>query len=314
MILRGAACKLPLSGLVLALGSAGPALAELPAAGACFSRDYDAAHLARNPDQGVAALRLLFLDEYEGAADRRIVIVRALMADQGQGRRDGVAGLTLQSTMYCSDDPGLGPACFVDCDGGHIALEPTPQGLRLQTSFAALGQPETCGASSDLAEGGPTRYRLDPAPPEVCADLARVHPLPEPGCWGAAYVQADPSGMVAALTLRLDRPDLDARPAFPWLQGVLAVDIAPRALGAGDLAGARVMLPLWCASDSGTCRAGADAGLWGIAPDGDRVVLTSDRFQVFDMDDSAFDITGGVPVRHLLHPLSPAACAGMVLE
>jgi len=304
--------------LVLALALAGPvppAAAQVPDPGSCWQRVYDAAHLAAHPGQGVGALRLWFYDAYLGEADSRTVIIEASMADQGQGRRDGVGGLRLQSTLFCGAGPGQAPACLVECDGGGFTTEILPDGrLELVTEGAVVGLEATCGGASDLSEGGRTVYRLDPVPAAACADLAVVHPLPAPGCYGVAYARADAAGTVAAMTLWLAAPDLDAIPAFPWLEGQMAVDVAPAAPGMGPLAGARVMVPIWCDAASGTCRMSGEDGVWAVTLDGPDLVLTSSRFLLFDPDGVSGDLTRGGPVSHALTPLAPEACAGLAVE
>jgi hypothetical protein len=82
----------------------------------------------------------------------------------------------------------------------------------------------------------------------------------------------------------------------------------------GDLSGARVMLPVWCGSDSGTCRSGADEGALAITLDGDEVTLESSHFLIFDPEGNAADITRGTRIRHVLSVLPDESCAALVLE
>lgn len=290
--------------------AAGPLAAQVPDAWQCFARGYDAAHLAANPRQGVEALRLWFYDADLADPASRAVIVEARMAHQGQALAAGVGGLTLSSTLYCEGD-----GCFVECDGGGFTVRPFGEGIELTTTGAVIGTAESCGGAADLAEGGLTRYRLAAVPEAACADLAHVHPLPEPGCYGVAYPRADDSGTLAALTLRLQAPELDGmRPAFPWLEGGMALDIAPAAATAGVFAGARVILPVWCGADSGQCASGpGEVVLDYLAAEGG-LVLSPRRIVLYDEDDAAVDLTAGRPSRHALVALAPEACAGLVLE
>jgi hypothetical protein len=161
-----------LSTICTSLALAAPALAQIPPAGSCFVRAYDAAHLARNPQQGVAAIRLRFHAPPPGSSEAAaIVIVR--MADQGQGRADGVGGQTLRQIAWCRDAGK--PSCFVECDGGMIALSALADGgLQLATEHFLVGADLGCGEDttySNLSEGGRTVYRLVAAPAEACADL-----------------------------------------------------------------------------------------------------------------------------------------------
>ena len=293
-------------------------LAEaLPGPGACFQQRYDAAHLAAHPQQGVAELHLWFFDTEPGVTPSRSVIAAARMASQGQGARDGVGGLTLRATLHCAIDATGLPRCFHDCDGGAIALETLADGgLLVSTEDAVLGAPESCGGTSNLSDGGLTRYQLVAAPAAACADLATPHPLPEPGCYGVAYSRADPAGTVAAMTLHLGPPDpAFGALAFPWLHGQLAIDVAPSAPGMGELAGARVMLPIWCASDSGACHTlHAEDGIWRFSWDGAELSLVSSRFLLFDDLDQSADLTRGMQTRHALAPLPAESCAGLISE
>jgi len=295
---------------------AGPAAAQLPGSGACFAQDYDAAHLAAHPRQTVAGLRLWFVDEYVGDPDSRMLILQALMADEGPARRDGVGGMTLRATLFCDDAAGLGPGCSIECDGGRLDTRLLPDGgLEITTEQQIVGLPETCGGAADLAWDGRTTYHLAAMPAEACADLARIHPLPEPGCYGVAYARTDSAGSLSALTLRLSRPELPGgAPTYPWLEGVMSAEVARSARGVGDLAGARVMLPVWCSAVDGACRSGPEDGAFAVMPQGDGLALESSLFLLFDSEGAMVDITRGRPVRHLLSRLPGEACEDLVLE
>lgn len=155
---------------------AAPALAQVPPAGACFARNYDAAHLAANPGQGVAGLRIAFHAPRDGSGDAGTAVLSVRMANQGQALADGAGGLTLRQVAGCRAD-GASAACLVECDGGEIAVQVAADGgLRLTTSHFAVGATLGCGEGeviSNLAEGAaaPTVYRLAAAPASHCADL-----------------------------------------------------------------------------------------------------------------------------------------------
>lgn len=303
--------------------AAGPLFAQVPGPGQCFARGYDAAHLAAHPSQGVEALRLWFYDADLDDPASRMVIVEARMAGQGQAVAFGVEGMVLTSTLFCEAG-----GCFVECDGGGFTALALPDGgLEIATEGMSIGTPETCGGTADLAEGGPTRYRLAAVPATACADLSYAHPLPEPGCYGVAYPRVDASGLIAAVTLRLEAPHLaGARPAFPWLEGVIALDVAPEPTpeptpgptgagrGAGELAGARVMLPVWCGADSGRCVSESGDAVLDFAAQGPELVLTATRFTVYGRREAAIDLTAGRAPRHALVRLAPEACAELELE
>ena len=155
---------------------AAPALAQVPPAGACFVRDYDAAHLAANPGQGVAGLRIAFHAPRDASGDAGTAVLSVRMANQGQAVADGAGGLTLHQVAGCRPF-GASATCFVECDGGEMAVQAAADGgLRLTTSHFAIGASLGCGEGeviSNLSEGAgaPTVYRLSAAPAAACADL-----------------------------------------------------------------------------------------------------------------------------------------------
>lgn len=157
---------------IICISLASPAWAQIPPAGTCFARDYDAAHLAAHPAQGVAGLRIRFHPAPEGTDMAGLAVLSVRMADQGQARADGAGGMTLRQVANCRDG-----ACFVECDGGTLTLTALPDGaLDLTTDHFAIGATQGCGEGeviSNLAEGvgASTVYRLAAAPAAACADL-----------------------------------------------------------------------------------------------------------------------------------------------
>lgn len=293
--------------VILALLPA-PALAELPAPG-CYARDYDAAHLAAHPGQGVAALRLWFFTE-DSEGHTPAALVEARMAPQGQAARDGVDGQVLTQYAVCDPDG----TCFVECDGGAFTSAPQADGgLSITTSFFRVGENDSCGGTSDLAEGpGGTTYRLSAAPDEACRTLWQQVPLPEPGCYGRDY--SDMAHGQGLLGLRLLLHPADQGYAFPQAMGTLRVTLPDggRARAAG-LGGARVSAPVWCSARDGLCRSGVDEGAFRVAPQDDRLSLVTSRFLMFGADAASLDIAmpGGGETRHLLRRLPDDECRGM---
>ena len=154
------------SAAVLAL-----ALITGPVQAACFERHYSSAHLAGQPRQGVAVIRL-WLGEETGSGWP--AVVEAQMAHQGQARRDGVMGRVLVQHLWCSDG-GAEAVCVALCArDGDLDLSFNDRGrLRLGTARLRLtDRPGDCGGVSDLSEGGRTVYLLDEAPPRACRHLA----------------------------------------------------------------------------------------------------------------------------------------------
>ncbi len=98
--------------LVLSLLLAAPAAAQdLPLG--CFARDYSAAHLAQNPGQNVAAMRLNFRPGTDASAGAPTVRVQVRLANQGRARAEGFGGAVLSQTAYCFiDETAAGPAAW----------------------------------------------------------------------------------------------------------------------------------------------------------------------------------------------------------
>ena len=295
----------------LVLLGAGVASAELPV-DRCYARDYDAAHLAAHPGQGVAALRLWFFDETADAQSSRSALVQATMAEQGQATRDGVGGRQL--TQYATCDTAT-DTCYVECDGGSFVVSPVgTDGLRLATSFFAMGDVESCGGFTDLAEqqGSETVYQLTAAPAALCESLWRPHPLPEAGCYGIDYADMGRGQGVLGLRLRLDAPDSGY--AFPQARGVLAVRLpnGGRAQVAG-MGGVRVQVPVWCLSRDGRCWSQVDDATFALTPEGTGATLATMLFPVFGPEDQSFDLAmpGQSETRHALRAMPDTECRGM---
>lgn len=155
---------------LLSIALATPALAELPSG--CFRRDYSADHLARNPNQHVAAIRLNFT-KGDGAMYPRFVTVKGRFADQGRAKLDRVAGRSFTQSAFCTDTGGKG-RCHVECDGGTLDIRALKgDTLEVSTDYFVLEGAEGCEALSDLAElgGGATTYRLTRAPASDCSGM-----------------------------------------------------------------------------------------------------------------------------------------------
>lgn len=294
-----------LSTICISLGLAAPVSAQVPAPG-CYARDYGAAHLAANPAQGVASLRLWVFEETPG---NPAAVVSARMVDQGQGVAHGVAGQVLTQYAFCD-----GGACFVECDGGSFTTSPAANGgLILTTSGFTLGEGggEGCGGHSDLSEGGETRYRLAAVPAAVCADLSRTHPLPAEGCWGVEY--SDMLRGQGLLALRLLVRSVETDRAFPFADGVLAVTLpnGGRAAQAG-MGGVRASYAVWCGARDGLCRSGMDGGAFRAMVDGDGLVLRTAGYAIWGEDGAVFDLAvEGAETTHRLRALEAAECRGM---
>lgn len=137
----------------------------------CFERIYSEAHLAAHPDQGVASLRL-WIGHIPQFSDEDVYFwIEALMADQGQGARDGVAGEILGEGGLCHDQRAN---CFADGDGGSFdVVSAEDDMISIETAGMRLvGDNVDEGEMSGLNEGlsGLTRYRLNRVPDTNCEE------------------------------------------------------------------------------------------------------------------------------------------------
>jgi hypothetical protein len=300
-----------LSTICTSLALAAPALAQMPPAGACFGRDYDAAHLARNPQQGVAGLRLWFYDSIPGQADSRSVAVQARLADQGQARAAGVGGRTLRSDLRCVDEAGA-PTCWIECDGGGFTLGARADGgVDLVTEHAVIGPADGCGGAVNLAEGfRRTTYRLE-ARPGQCGDLAERFPVPERGCYAAS---ADGKEVDLLLLVRDHDPDL----TFPWSAGMFALRLSgDPALGA--MAGSVQRVWFGCSSIDGTCSGGNADGdgpdSFVLTPADGGLELRVAGLPIYDPErDVTVDLGGELARFARLTRRPDADCAGLDAE
>jgi len=240
---------LALAALALALPLSAQAQTALPAAGGCWLRDYDAAHLARHPQQHVAGLRIWFYDAVRGDPESRTAAVEARLA----------GGRVLTSHHACRGQPGAtGIQCHTDCDGGWFTPQPRADGrLDIITDRVWIGDPEDgCGGAIDLAEvGRRTVYRLSAAPDTACAALNTVHPIPDPGCYGADGAGAGP---LTGLRLVLAGDPGQDELTFPAIGATIEFALADEP-ALGGLSGARPRVWFGCSATEAACRLVHDA-------------------------------------------------------
>lgn len=158
------------AGWVLAalLAFSAPAGAQDVAAG-CWARDYSAAHLAANPAQVVAAMRIV-VPKAPRSDGLRVAVT---FSQQGHVAGTAMAGRRIAQGMFCLSDAGP-LTCGIECDGGTAVFRPRADGaLDLVTNYLLLGDPEECGGIVDLAEvsGQSVTYRLYPVDPDLCAGM-----------------------------------------------------------------------------------------------------------------------------------------------
>ncbi len=150
-----------------------PVGAELPLG--CFTRDYSAAHLAKNPNQHVASLRLRFHDgEYPDALPGTLHVgVAGRFSAQGRAKTDRVENLPFSQGASCGIRDGR-LTCSVDCDGGSFVVRSLQADrLEIATEGFSLESPEGCSPLSSLGEenAGITVYVLTRADDAACRDI-----------------------------------------------------------------------------------------------------------------------------------------------
>jgi len=143
--------------LFAALLAASAAAAQVPEG--CFARDYSPEHLAANPGQVVAKMRL---SVYDGVAD-----IAVILSDRPDLRAAGLAGGAEFAALDCQEF-----GCVSICGDGYFRLDgQDASSITIEVwDLMTMGQGATCEARINLSErpGAPTRYRLDYLGPEPC--------------------------------------------------------------------------------------------------------------------------------------------------
>ena len=166
---------------ISALLAAGAATAQ-QFEGECWARDYGAAHLAGQPEQTVAKLRVRFR-LWEG---NRVADIAATMADNAYTRADDTAGKDYSNVLFCGAHEGGDGwpewlegglmTCQGECDGGFFQVAAlAPGALTIRTEGVAVSDGTGCGSTlvADVVPGDGdsyvlTDYLLESAPPAVC--------------------------------------------------------------------------------------------------------------------------------------------------
>ena len=160
----------------LAAGAPIPATAAdwsalLPKSGiACFARDYDAAHLARNPAQKVERMRVVVTNSIAAqSGDFPGGWFHLVIAYSARGR----AGETWQQAS-CDEGPeapGETIACNATCYGGGPGFRMAPEGRDgLRVEFGE-DEPRLCRLDPALAGPANRVFVLRRLPPEQCGLL-----------------------------------------------------------------------------------------------------------------------------------------------
>lgn len=151
--------------VLLAASLASPAQAD-PLSG-CYTRSYSADHLARNPDQKVAALALRLFD-MEPAWSLRQADITLWLADPAAARQAGIRAGNLTADTLC-EAAGQELACGTECGGSLRLRMIDDQVIEIETAHYPILFDAHCQTVIGLDEaGGTTRYRLTRAAPEAC--------------------------------------------------------------------------------------------------------------------------------------------------
>ena len=148
------------------------ALLAAPAAAAqtwpegCFTRHYDAAHLAAYPDQIVERVSLRLRREDFGMGFRLI----ARLAPQGHTGLAGFGGMIMSEEGQCTD----GQPCYVYCDGGGFTLtRASEDSIDITTDHMRIARGDACDGTSEVSDlsegpGQSTTYRLYRSRDQLC--------------------------------------------------------------------------------------------------------------------------------------------------
>jgi hypothetical protein len=140
----------------------------------CFTRRYDAAHLARLPRQQTTAMRLLVTAEpgTEGEGTSYMFRLGVTLRDTA-GRFESGGGCGLHAT---ETGTAITFGCGVDCDGGGISVEMARDDAAVLVKIDSVriwkpGVDDDNEESRSLGGGDDRIFRLDRAALSECASL-----------------------------------------------------------------------------------------------------------------------------------------------
>lgn len=134
----------------------------------CYQRIYSSGHLAGQPAQVVAAMRMK-VGGWQTEVSRGTTL-EVVMANQGHVRGSMYAGRTLSQFMFCGTE-GRSDLCVTDCNSGSLEVRKNDSnGMTFRTRFLLVGEVADCGGSVDLAEypNQWVSYKLNRVPDVVC--------------------------------------------------------------------------------------------------------------------------------------------------
>ena len=142
---------------------------------ACFVRRYDAAHLAKHPEQKVRAMKLLVSAEIVPEDKKRNYSFQLGVEFRGQKDKFTTSGDCGHASSFEESADKLHIGCGVDCDGGGISIEMASADkatiVRLN-EVAIWNSNKPDDERSSLSGGADDRmFRLDRANLDACRSL-----------------------------------------------------------------------------------------------------------------------------------------------
>jgi hypothetical protein len=151
----------------------------------CYSRVYDAAHLAKHPNQLVTSLHLYrAITPDQNTETEPLTPQQALEQDGESGQVSVHAYVRFKNrkgvfwnALGCGTAHDGSTRCSIECDGGSFGLKPQQKSLILSNNgFVLIGG---CGASDDEQENSvffdpgadDKTFRLEPLPPSQCTAI-----------------------------------------------------------------------------------------------------------------------------------------------
>jgi hypothetical protein len=143
---------------------------------ACFVREYDAAHLAKHPQQKVSTMKLLVTAEQvpeDENINHSFSLGLKFRGKPGDFRSGGSCGHAKASE---SENGKEHLGCSVDCDGGSIDVELSADAKStiVRVGSVSIWDPKKPDTEDRLHLNGGTDdrvFRLDRAPLEMCKSL-----------------------------------------------------------------------------------------------------------------------------------------------
>jgi hypothetical protein len=158
--------------LILSTSAYATSIAEvfgsLPSEGACYTRSYSAAHLARHPKQTVKNITVK-LTRTSPWTSNEGEFMQVLVNQKTAPRKN------LRQAMSCFESSGE-VICPVDCDGGAMYVNALKDG-KLTIANNNLTLKGGCGEDEDetiyleTIVGGDDSFVLDEAPMSACAKV-----------------------------------------------------------------------------------------------------------------------------------------------